>query len=885
MRNEREHRYTSEDEIKDFLNPIKSHKKAFVIFTFISVIFTVFYLYTAERVYKTDAKIEIIPTQPSSKEEVSISSTGKTNIETEIDKILSRKLVKESLERLGEKVRYFEKKFLKEVELYKDSPFKVIVEKIKNQEAFNFKFEIQPIDKNSFELKVSRGFLQKIKGYKKYPFEKIYKFGELINLGFAEIKVEKIRDFKGKYTFEFVNIDSYTDSVISRLDVSRTSKYSNVLEISYEDNVPQRAKDFVDNLIYSYIEDSAKGRTKEIKQRLKFINTQLDIVSKNLKKYETLLEQFKKKNKIIDISSEAKVTIQKLSEFDKQYAQLSIEDRILRDVYKQVVSEENKNINLYGIKDPVLNSLVQEYNKLVAKRNALLTEYTEYHPDVEKVNAQLEKIKRNIEVSVFNLKKEVRDRLIGTRAVIGKYESFLRSLPEKEKEYIRIKRNYAVNEKIYSYLVQKKLEASLAEISALAGVRIIDEASLPKAPIKPKKNIILLLGALIGFVFGTAYGYIRDLFEDKVKYLKEVERLINAPIVGIVPHLKKKDIKNILSRINNGKLLRIFRILKANIQLLFKETKKSQVILITSPEEEDGKAFISSNLGATYALSSSSKVVVVDLNFFDPKLHIYYNNISNEAGILDILKKDSYEDKELEKLIEKNVLEKEILNAVFNVIKQEKSREGVDRFDLEEIEGILDTVIRRIFKEYSDIDEIVENIYEKVEEVVYNLSDKRLARRLYIRITNAISSTKRIFSREKILSVEKEKIFRAQIKYSIKKVPEIENLYVITAGHLDKEDALFSKKLILTSELLKNIIKELKKEFKHIILNAPSVQSVPEVFMLMKEADISLLVFRTEKTRKTMIKEIDRKIAEMGLSKVGVVVNDVKEDKIEEILG
>ena len=885
MRNEREHRYTSEDEIKDFLNPIKSHKKAFVIFTFISVIFTVFYLYTAERVYKTDAKIEIIPTQPSTKEEVSISSTGKTNIETEIDKILSRKLVKESLERLGEKVRYFEEKFLKEVELYKDSPFNVIVEKIKNQEAFNFKFEIQPIDKNSFELKVSRGFLQKIKGYKKYPFEKIYKFGEPINLGFAEIKVEKTRDFKGRYAFEFVNIDSYTDSVISRLDVSRTSKYSNVLEISYEDNVPQRAKDFVDNLIYSYIEDSAKGRTKEIKQRLKFINTQLDIVSKNLKKYEALLEQFKKKNKIIDISSEAKVTIQKLSEFDKQYAQLSIEDRILRDVYKQVISEENKNINLYGIKDPVLNSLVQEYNKLVAKRNALLTEYTEYHPDVEKVNAQLEKIKRNIEVSVFNLKKEVRDRLIGTRAVIGKYESFLRSLPEKEKEYIRIKRNYAVNEKIYSYLVQKKLEASLAEISALAGVRIIDEASLPKAPIKPKKNIILLLGALIGFVFGTAYGYIRDLFEDKVKYLKEVERLINAPIVGIVPHLKKKDIKNILSRINNGKLLRIFRILKANIQLLFKETKKSQVILITSPEEEDGKAFISSNLGATYALSSSSKVVVVDLNFFDPKLHIYYNNISNEAGILDILKKDSYEDKELEKLIEKNVLEKEILNAVFNVIKQEKSREGVDRFDLEEIEGILDTVIRRIFKEYSNIDEIVENIYEKVEEVVDNLKDKRLARRLYIRITNAISSTKRRFSREKILSAEKEKIFRAQIKYSIKKVPEIENLYVITAGHLDKEDALFSKKLILTSELLKNIIKELKKEFKHIILNAPSVQSVPEVFMLMKEADISLLVFRTEKTRKTMIKEIDRKISEMGLSKVGVVVNDVKEDKIEEILG
>ena len=885
MRNNKGYdKYPQEDEIREFLNPIKSHKKAFILFTVISVILTLFYLYTAERIYKTDAKIEILPTQTTSKEEVSISSSIKTNIETEIDKILSRKLVKESLERLREKVRYFREKFLKEDELYKNSPFKVKIKEI-SQKAFNFKFEITPVNENKFKLTVSRSFLEKIKGAKKYPFEKEYTFGQLIDLGFAKVVIEKERKLEGTYAFEFVNIDDYVDSVISRLDVSRTSKYSNVLEISFEDNVPQRAKDIVDNLIYSYIEDAAKGRTKEIKQRLKFINTQLDVVSKNLKKYENLLEQFKKKNKIIDISSEAKVTIQKLSEFDKQYAQLSIENKILDDVYKQVISEENKNINLYGIKDPVLDSLVNQYNTLVAKKNALLTEYTEYHPDVEKINAQLEKIKRNIEKSVFNLRKEVKDRLVGTSAVIGRYERFLRSLPEKEKEYIRIKRNYAVNEKIYSYLVQKKLEASLAEISALAGVRIIDEAALPKAPIKPKKNIILVLGALIGFVFGTAYGYLRDLFEDKVRYIREIEKLINAPIVGVVPHLKKKDLKNILNKNGNGKLLKIFRILKANIQLLFKENKRSQVFIVTSPEEEDGKTLISSNLGITYALSSNNKVVVVDLNFFDPKLHIYYNNISNETGILDILKRDSYEDKELENIIEKNAFEKEILKAVFNVIKQEKSRKNEDTFLLEEIEGILDTIIRKTFKEFSNIEDVTKVINDRIKEAIDSIPDQQLSKRLYIKLTNAISTEKRRFSKEKVLAAEKEKIFRAQIKYSIKKVPEIENLYIITAGHLDKEDALFSKKLILTSELLKNIIKELRKEFKYIILNAPSIQSVPEVFMLMQEADISLLVFRAEKTRKTQIREIDRKVSEMGLDRVGVVVNDVKENKIEEILG
>ncbi len=882
MRTKREYRNIAEEEIKDFLNPIKSHKAAFVISTLLAVIFTAFYLYKSEKIYRSVAKIEITP--PSQKhQQISLDIGNKTNIETEIDRIQSRNLIKKTILSLNEKVRYFKKLPFKEVELYKNSPFSVEILKIKKQDAYNYRFLLKPVDGERYKLEIERGFLEKIKGYTEKPFEKVHKFGEKVDTGSAIILIKKKRDFQGEYLFSLVNPDDYVDDAIGRLSVNKTSKYSYVLEISYEDNVPERAKDFVDNLIYAYIETSAEGRTKEIKQKLAFINSQIGIVSKNLKEYETALENFKKKNNIMDISSEAKVTIQKLSEFDKQYAQLLIEKRILDNIYKQVSTSQDKNINLYGIKDPVLVSLVQDYNKLVAKKKALLTEYTPLHPDVEKINAQLSKVKQSIVRAVYNLKSEIDERISGTRAVIYRYESFLRGLPEKEKTYIRIRRNYAVNEKIYSYLIQKKLEASLAEISALAGVRIIDEASLPKAPIKPKKGLLLVIGTLMGFLFGTAYGYVKDLFEDKIRYIREVERLTSLPVVGIIPHFRKKEIQVAPSLTGNGeKVLKVFHILKANLQLLFKTGKRSQVIVITSPERGDGKTTVSANLAVSLERGSPEKIVLVDLNLEEPKLHKYFKNISNETGIMDILKKNSYTDKELDRLIEKNVLEKEILKSCFNVLEKEKKKDELS-FYLDEVEGILDAVIRKSFKNNESIDDAVKDIISGIKEIIDSLTVKDV-KKLYIKLTNAVYTAVKRFSKERVITTEKEKIFRAQIKYSVKKIPEHENLYIITAGTFEKEDVLLSKNLFFASDILKNVIKELKKEFKYVILNTPSLYSVPEIFMLMEESDISLVIYRIEKTKKQYLIDIDKKISEIGIENVGIVINDVKEKLINGIL-
>ena len=444
--------------------------------------------------------------------------------------------------------------------------------------------------------------------------------------------------------------------------------------------------------------------------------------------------------------------------------------------------------------------------------------------------------------------------------------------------------HYTINEKIYSFLVQKKLEASLAEISALSGIRVIDGASLPKAPVKPKRNFVLILGALVGLLFGTAYGYVKDLFEDRLAYISDVERLISFPIVGVIPHLKRKEISEAvdLTKAKDTKVLKIFRIIRANLQLLFRKNKRAQIITVTSTENEEGKATVSSNLGIALELAVDEKIVIVDLNFRNPKIHRFFK-LSNETGIFDILNRDF--DKDIERRIEKNVLERDIISAVKSVLEKEE-RASKGSFLISELKGILSTVITKRFKSFTGetLEEIEKAVIEDIRDTLYATNEPdidRILRKIELSVQKAV----RHFSREKVIHVEKEKIYKALIKNSIKKVPSHENLYVITAGTIEKENVLFSEKLVLSSDVLKDVLRELKREFKYIIVNAPPVFSVPEVFMLMENSDISIVVLRMEKTKKTVLFELDRKLSELQLKNVGVVVNDVKEKILNGSLG
>ena len=632
-----------ETNIREFLRPILLHKIGFFVIFFLFVGLAILYITITSPVYRADALLEIkeVEQKPTSDIILSALSGGSVvNLDTEIDYLKSRYMISKALNHIDYKVSYYQHNGLKKLELYKSSPFKVKILAKKDNLIYGTPIYIKVNSPDSFELYYGGSILSNLGITDSFTYKKEHKFGENIDIGSAILRIEKKGDIQnGIYSFTVNNKLGLIGKFSSNLQVYKTSKDSYLVKIVYHDNVPLRAKEFVNALADEYIKQTIKNKTLAAEQKLNFINEQLQIINENLKNSEVQLENFKKQNRLVDFSTEVNTIITKLSQFDTKLAELEVKERLINELYNTVIENGVEQISptAFGIQDTVLISLIDRLNQAIEKKKELLSEYTELHPDVQKTNEKIDSIRASIKSSIVSLKNEVKNQKEAIKSIIARYDNILRNLPSTEREFINLKRRYLVNEKIYSYLLEKKVEASIAKAAVVANNKVVDYAVLPSSPVKPKKPIILAIGILVGLMLGSFYGYVREFLDDSVKTKEDIERLSTIPVIGIIPKISKRKLKkNILSfREQNSVFAEAIRKIRANLQFLSPEDKKGKKILITSTVGDEGKTTLAVNLAPILSFADK-KVVLLDLDMRKPKVNEYFN-INTSEGITDVL--------------------------------------------------------------------------------------------------------------------------------------------------------------------------------------------------------------------------------------------------------
>lgn len=110
----------------------------------------------------------------------------------------------------------------------------------------------------------------------------------------------------------------------------------------------------------------------------------------------------------------------------------------------------------------------------------------------------------------------------------------MKFLPEKVLELARLERRRMVDEQTFIMMTQKMEETKIQEAGQRNDVRIIDEAIEPYAPVKPKKKMNLMLGALIGLGLGIGLIFLVEYFDNTIKTHEDIERM-GLNILGTIP--------------------------------------------------------------------------------------------------------------------------------------------------------------------------------------------------------------------------------------------------------------------------------------------------------------------------------------------------------------
>jgi polysaccharide biosynthesis transport protein len=191
-------------------------------------------------------------------------------------------------------------------------------------------------------------------------------------------------------------------------------------------------------------------------------------------------------------------------------------------------------------------------------------------------------------------------------------------------------------------VMQELAPEHIKSIKSSADIRVVDPVTYPTGPSGPNTLYNTALGGLLGFLLSVSTIFLWEIVDVKVKNQDEIKNKYNKAILGSIPnynnHRAKRTLHQVLiTIIHRGKakkekaikddrgflITEAFKELRTNLRYsLSKDGCKK--ILINSPNSQDGKSTICTNLGITLA-QTGARVLLLDCDLRKGRLHSIFN--------------------------------------------------------------------------------------------------------------------------------------------------------------------------------------------------------------------------------------------------------------------
>lgn len=653
-------------DIKEIIRTYSKHWKWFLASLVVFASLAGIYLRYTTPEYLAEAKIQILDDQSSGGgidlfKELDIFSGGKAQVEDEIEIINSRSNFIEVAQDLGLNTKMYVLGQIKDSEIYYNKPVKInFIAPDSVIHSADYTFYLTLASSTTF------GFTEE----EDSPV-KVYAYGKNLSTPIGDVlitpDIENIDRYKEKrLRVEVRPLHRIAEGYRNKMNIYSTEEFSNIVNFSLEDPIPEKARDIINNVIRVYNRNGIEDKKIIADKTSNFIDDRISDISLNLSTVDQSAEDLKTSRGLTDIQSEANINLNVGASNRQELANFRTQLNIAAGMQDLVEQQEDFDVlpGNIGLDDPTINNTTAQYNKLVLERQRLLKSSTEKSPIVQNLDQELEGLKRTM-LSGLNSKVNSLNMQVNTlssqQALIN---SRIYSAPGNERALRDITRQQQTTESLYLYLLQKREEAQIAWASASPKSKIIDFAYNPSEfPDSPKRKMIYLASMIIGFLIPFGVIYTKDLLDNKVHNMHTLEKIsMDIPVLGELPKISKNEEKIVLGD-DRSVLAEALRIVRTNLDYLIKTKKnsgKNNVIFVTSSVPGEGKTFLSSNLAMILA-STNKKVVLIGADIRNPKLYTFF--MGSQIDKLSDVSRNK--DKGLtEYLYSHNLLPRDIINPM-----------------------------------------------------------------------------------------------------------------------------------------------------------------------------------------------------------------------------
>lgn len=648
-------------DLKVIIIKILSYWYLFAIGIVVALILGFIYNRYTPSVYQTSAsvfikedKMGIDPTSMMT----GLTFKSNINIDNEIGILQSFSLKERTIKELEFfNVSYYLKGRVATRELYKETPFNVELD-YDTAQVVGVNYQIEFIDNGQYRLKSKEG-RKSVYDYNKdqnigvkevQDFEGVYKLGEWVNNGYNKFRIilnsnydpDPEDDFVPKYSFTIRSRLSLI-SEMSSVSISQSTKNSSILNLSIQGNNINKITDYLNQLLYEYMERNLEQKNLVSENTVIFIDEQLIGIQDSLHKAETDLQIFQEGNDFMDLGAQSQEMFNRLKDIERRKSEFELSIKYyqnLQDYINKNIDDLNKLVvpSAMGIQDQMLNKLVLELVALSSKKAEQLATSTEKNPIVQTIDEQIIQTKKQLLENITNMINNTNVTIEELTNQIMAYEEQIKQLPTTQRAYLGYERKFALNDELYKFLMQKRAEAQIVMASNSPDNSIIDEARVSRArKVAPRSMMIYLVCIVLGCGIPAAFIFLKEILNTKIIERSDVEKITKLPIIGQIPYTSPKASNSSSTFVIDSPkspVSEAFRSIRTNIEYIVKGKDKC-IFSVVADSPGIGKTYISINMASIYAMYGK-KTALIGMDLRKPRLYQEFG-ISNKIGISSYL--------------------------------------------------------------------------------------------------------------------------------------------------------------------------------------------------------------------------------------------------------
>lgn len=375
-------------------------------------------------------------------------------------------------------------------------------------------------------------------------------------------------------------------------------------EIAFRHKDPEKAKDVANSLASNFISENLKIRESQALGTSTFLTDELESINRKLEKKDEILAKYSEKymgsmpenlatNLSMLRSAQAQLEQLNSSLQNAQNRKLMIQEQIANQKrMAEQMSAFNPSESFVEFEDSGGEFESQEIIALKQTLAALQRRYTENHPDVRRIKAEIAELEaaeaaaaeqsakaaeasteegqdlsepaqepegeagealpgmgsfmpspidmfgpqlNQINFEIRNIQADIAK----VKSRIAVYESRVEETPKREQELKSIQRDYDNLKNLYDSLLDRKLEAeisvSMEKKQKGEQFRILDPAKRPELPVEPNLKKIFLLTVALGLGLGGGLAYLIELMDHSYKFPKDAEADLGMPVLVSLP--------------------------------------------------------------------------------------------------------------------------------------------------------------------------------------------------------------------------------------------------------------------------------------------------------------------------------------------------------------